>query len=127
VILLRLTGHLPSDRQQLAKLYGSGNYIVIERAETDYCAFLTEIGSEFGKKYQIVEPELFAALAEMDIQGIGLPWADQSELSQKILRREGAILPIFAPEDPLCRYMVERTISVDVTAAGGNVDLMVAG
>lgn len=127
VILLRLTGHLPIDRQQLAKLYASGNYIVIERAETDYCAFLTEIGSEFGKKYQIVEPELFAALAEMDIQGIGLPWADQSELSQKILTREGAILPIFAPEDPLCRYMVERTISVDVTAAGGNVDLMVAG
>lgn len=127
VVLLRLTGNLPIDRQQLAKLYASGNDILIERTETDYCAFLADIGTDFEKKYQMVSPEIFAALVAMDIQGVGLPWADATDLSDKILTREGAILPIFAPEDPLCRYMVERTVSIDMTAAGGNVDLMISG
>jgi len=39
-------------------------------------------------------------------------------------RLEGAILPVLSPDDPFERYSLERVVTVDTTAAGGNASLL---
>ncbi len=55
------------------------------------------------------------------------PLAERAGLRKVLAGREGAILPILTIEDPPARFSLERTISVDTTAAGGNVALLAAG
>ena len=48
-------------------------------------------------------------------------------LRKALAGRDGPILPVLTAEDPPARFSHERAISIDTTAAGGNVALLAAG
>ncbi len=58
--------------------------------------------------------------------------AARARLHDELARREGALIPIITPGPvtgryPLYRLDVERVVSVNTTAAGGNTTLMTLG
>ena len=46
------------------------------------------------------------------------------QVRQHLARRPGRIVPLICDHPEPFRFIVERTLSVDVTAAGGNVQLL---
>jgi len=51
--------------------------------------------------------------------GRGLP-----DLANQLMLRDGPIIPILSAHDAFTRYLIERTVSIDTTAAGGNASLL---
>src|SRR5262245_47337016 len=48
-------------------------------------------------------------------------------LRRALAAREGEIVPLLTASDPPSRFAIERTVSIDTTASGGNVALLAAG
>lgn len=59
-----------------------------------------------------------------DIDGVIADGAVRAHAADRLNRREGAILPLLSGFDPAERYLVERVVSIDTTAAGGNASLL---
>jgi len=68
------------------------------------------------------------ALAKVAAVAHAGPKAERAALRRTLAAREGdPIIPILTAEDPSARFCLERTVSVDTTASGGNVALLAAG
>ncbi len=115
-------------RYQISKLLSAGNILIIEQSQQSGWLqkeiVKTQMGARFLKNCLFVSQELFQEICKGELEGVAVPLADTTPCIATVLKREGAIIPIFKPDDPLSRYMVERTVSIDTTAAGGNVELM---
>lgn len=46
------------------------------------------------------------------------------EIGKQVAKREGAILPIIVTDDSIDRYVVEKTVTRNIAAAGGDVSLL---
>jgi RHH-type proline utilization regulon transcriptional repressor/proline dehydrogenase/delta 1-pyrroline-5-carboxylate dehydrogenase len=55
------------------------------------------------------------------------PAAERRALRQALAARPGKIIPLLTEADPPARFLLERTVSIDTTASGGNVALLSAG
>ncbi len=51
---------------------------------------------------------------------------NRAEIAALIARRDGPIILLLSGHDPIERYMTERTVTIDTTAAGGNAELLAA-
>jgi RHH-type proline utilization regulon transcriptional repressor/proline dehydrogenase/delta 1-pyrroline-5-carboxylate dehydrogenase len=49
---------------------------------------------------------------------------DRSDLAARLMLRTGPIIPMLSAHNAPTRFMVERTVSIDTTAAGGNASLL---
>lgn len=49
---------------------------------------------------------------------------DRSNLAARLMLRTGPIIPMLSAHNAPTRFMVERTVSIDTTAAGGNASLL---
>lgn len=49
---------------------------------------------------------------------------NQNKIADHLCRQDGAILPLLTQQDDLERYIIERTCTIDTTAAGGNATLL---
>jgi len=63
-------------------------------------------------------------LLDKEIQGVVCDGEEQVLIAKHLCFRDGAILPILSAFDDLERYIIERTITIDTTAAGGNASLL---
>lgn len=63
-------------------------------------------------------------LIDSDIDGVVADGAIRALAADKLATRVGAILPLLSARDPVERYYLERVITVDTTAAGGNASLL---
>jgi len=59
-----------------------------------------------------------------DIHGVVVDGPDRNKVGRLICERGGAILPILSINDDIERFFIERTRTVDTTAAGGNASLL---
>ena len=59
-----------------------------------------------------------------DIQGVIADGHEREEVAKQLCLRKGAILPILSIHDDIERYVIERTRTIDTTAAGGNASLL---
>ncbi len=64
------------------------------------------------------------SLIDSDIDGVVADGDLRARVATKIARREGAILPLMSAFDPPQRYFLERVITENITAAGGNASLL---
>ncbi|MDT8344153.1 MAG: aldehyde dehydrogenase family protein, partial [Thermohalobaculum sp.] len=71
-----------------------------------------------------LDPAALAMLDGFDAVASDAEGADLAAIRRALAAREGAILPVLGAGDPLGRYMVERHVCVDTTAAGGNASLL---
>lgn len=66
----------------------------------------------------------FREALALDIEGV-VSDGDYTDFAAKQLaHRKGAILPVLSAFDSLDRFMLERTVTIDVSAAGGNATLL---
>lgn len=80
---------------------------------------------ETGNQPVIVETEtLTDALERQDIQGIVADGDLRIEVTQILSERSGAILPLLSVSDEAYRFYLERVVTVNTTAAGGNAALL---
>ena len=63
-------------------------------------------------------------VALTDIDGIVAEGSRRTLASRALTRREGAILPLLSADDPAERFCVEKTVTINTTAAGGNATLL---
>lgn len=59
--------------------------------------------------------------------GIAIDGAMRQSVSAKAARLDGPIMAILSAYDEHYRYMIERCVTIDTTAAGGNASLLAAG
>lgn len=65
-----------------------------------------------------------AALDDPALNGVVIDGAKRAEVAVALAHRPGAILPLLSIKDPTDRYLVERVVTIDTTAAGGNASLL---
>jgi len=59
-----------------------------------------------------------------NIHGVIADGPERKELAKQLCLRNGAILPILSINDDVERFVIERTRTIDTTAAGGNASLL---
>ena len=63
-------------------------------------------------------------ILDSDINGVVIDGAKRSEIAKHICLRKGPILPVLSANDDIERFLIERTRTIDTTAAGGNASLL---
>jgi RHH-type proline utilization regulon transcriptional repressor/proline dehydrogenase/delta 1-pyrroline-5-carboxylate dehydrogenase len=63
---------------------------------------------------------------EADIDAVASDHANRAEIAALLVKRKGPIIPLLSGHDQLHRYCLERTLTIDMTAAGGNAELLAA-
>ena len=115
--------------RQVFKAIGTGNEVLIfapEMDETVQANFLQTLLSKGAAKDLIRFSQATDALAvlDKDIEGVISDGPERNEVARQLCLRPGAILPILSVHDDIERYIIERTRTVDTTAAGGNASLL---
>ncbi|MEO0607787.1 MAG: L-glutamate gamma-semialdehyde dehydrogenase, partial [Pseudomonadota bacterium] len=59
-----------------------------------------------------------------DIQGVVADGVQRMLAAKALTQRPGALLPLLSAQDPAERFCVEKTVTVNTTAAGGNAALL---
>jgi len=61
-----------------------------------------------------------------NVDAVASDHANRVQIAEQLAKRDGAIIPLLSGHDPLHRYCNERTVTIDLTAAGGNAELLSA-
>ena len=72
----------------------------------------------------IVDAEALDIARYGAIDGALTPRMNVNALSTLMAERDGALLPVLSPNDEDYRFFIERTLTINTTAAGGNASLM---
>jgi len=70
------------------------------------------------------DDELNAALEDQALRGVIADGKIRETVAHALAHRDGAILPLLSLKDSAARFMVERAVTIDTTAAGGNASLL---
>jgi len=73
---------------------------------------------------QVVDDSAFSILLADDIDGVVVDGALRESAAKILISRPGAILPVLSAGDDPERFAVERTKTINTTAAGGNASLL---
>ncbi|MBI1392085.1 MAG: bifunctional proline dehydrogenase/L-glutamate gamma-semialdehyde dehydrogenase PutA [Alphaproteobacteria bacterium] len=128
-IILCIGGAPGLEVDQVAKALGAGNAVVApERLAEPIGRALKAVGLQA----EIILGLPLAGGAPADlisnprIAGIAFDgaMADVSHLGVCLADRDGPITPLLSAHDPVWRYGVERTLTINTTAAGGDVRLL---
>jgi RHH-type proline utilization regulon transcriptional repressor/proline dehydrogenase/delta 1-pyrroline-5-carboxylate dehydrogenase len=68
--------------------------------------------------------DLNAALRRKDLKGVVIDGRRRERVARAIAHRPGEILPILSVDDDPYRFKLERVVTVNTTAAGGNTALL---
>jgi RHH-type proline utilization regulon transcriptional repressor/proline dehydrogenase/delta 1-pyrroline-5-carboxylate dehydrogenase len=115
---------------QIFKIVAAGNGAILTATDgiADHLRSTVELIEVTGAPRGLVQvlPAAFAAelLKQADIQGAVVDGASRAQAAELLSERKGAILPVLSIDDEAERFIVERTISIDATAAGGNASLL---
>ena len=72
----------------------------------------------------IIDPADAATLLDASINGVMVDGPTRSAIAERVARRSGEILPILSLWDDPERLFIERTLTINTAAAGGNVSLL---
>jgi len=112
-------GSLLEQVSALAAVLATGNRAVVGKNEP-----LAAEARALNGWVESVDDVLAADMAALIVHG---DEAAQTELRRRLAAREGALLPLVVPHNAginLHRLVVERALSINTTAAGGNASLM---
>lgn len=125
VMLMLADRDEPSNIVQLVKILAAGNAAIVYGAADQIVPILalskalnpTDLITCINMADEVIPLAL-------EIDAIVSGGIDQNEIAAHLCQRDGAILPLLTPHDDLERYIVERTRTIDTTAAGGNASLL---
>jgi len=123
VLCLGPASHGPA---QIARALGAGNVVLSPLAiASEIGGALKAAGGENAVlKISVADGRIpRALLAHPQIRGVAFDGA-RGDLVKALAARAGPIVPVLSGADDLARYAVERTLTVNTTAAGGDVRLL---
>ena len=116
-------------RHQLALALTAGNCVVLtdhessESVANEIHAILSALGAPLDV-LQLAPLSHLKALCCAEIDGVVVDGPERDEVASIICRRPGPILPVLSSFDPPERYHLERTLTINTAAAGGNASLL---
>ena len=129
-VLLCLGGNEESDLEaQILRSLASGN-AVLAAAEPEQFIEIDSLLDELAKAglnrklVERVSPAFISAYLNADIAGCVAEDSIAGTISNVLATRSGQILPVLSRDDDPDRFCVERTVTVNTTAAGGNASLL---
>ena len=117
--------------QQVAMSLAAGNAVIaLPRWQSDrdqMLDLLRALGptSAPAKLLQVLNAEASFDPLTPGLDGVVVDGAAHTAVMQRISLSTGALLPVLSARDESERFCIERTLSVDTTAAGGNASLLV--
>ena len=75
-------------------------------------------------KLDFILPEDLSKALTFEIDGVVTDGPNRNMIAKIIAERDGSILPVLSVYDDINRFGVERTVTIDVSAAGGNATLL---
>ena len=72
---------------------------------------------------QLFDGEQMTALLNAEIDGVILEDADLQAFQRTIANRQGALLPVLSADAEPWEFLLERTVTINTAAAGGNASL----
>ena len=114
---------------QLFRVISTGNSAIImaekidDSDKTKLSNALIDAGVPIGL-ISFVSPSKSLDILQSDIHGVVTDGPERHEIAKLICQRSGPILPILSIKDDIDRYVIERTLTIDTTAAGGNASLL---
>ena len=112
--------------QQFAKVLAAGSAAIIAASfETKLLATLASDIKALPES--LVQRVSFAdglALINAPIDGLVADGGQRVDIAAHACHRDGAILPVLAAADPIERFLHERALTINTTAAGGNATLL---
>jgi RHH-type proline utilization regulon transcriptional repressor/proline dehydrogenase/delta 1-pyrroline-5-carboxylate dehydrogenase len=118
-------GPAESIRTQMACALGAGNLVLASATFAEEAAIALAKGGDGAVVGIGLPPRKVyrAALAHMLLCGVAFD-GRRALIQQVLASRPGPILPILHSQDDIARYCVERTLTINTTAAGGDVRLL---
>lgn len=111
----------------VAQALALGNAVVIVLPDAPhYFSTLLESGLPVLCIDGVIGPEFVRDMKDIDAVAIASNGADFRPIRKALAERRGRILPLITETIAPTRFMVERHLCVDTTAAGGNASLLAA-
>ncbi len=114
---------------QFEKTLLTGNGIIVAIPDA-LRPFTTELKSKYcnlgiPKKLINIQPDTqLKNILAQDIDGAVVDGKYSQSVADYLCRKEGPILPCLSLRDDIERFVIERTVTIDTTAAGGNASLL---
>ncbi len=125
---------LDSLRQILAALLGGNTVVHVSSEVFDYSEIMnsTGLGTVYSRATTTSKRELKTLLAAKPLKGVAVSGSESLHrwLDQTLSQRQGALLPLIIETNGpalLRRFLLEKSVSNDTTAAGGNASLLTMG
>ncbi len=114
---------------QIKTCLATGNFPIIVASDKTVANVKSELNTiKLPKKIDLpffqIHPNQVQQLLTYDIDGLVSDSANKYELAKILLIQEGPIRPILSAYDDMYRFGVERTLTIDISAAGGNATLL---
>ena len=111
---------------QIFKVLASGNTpLIIANDET--LLALNKLKSHYPDMQMtlsFIADDNLQEILSLELDGVVSDGKNRSKTAKLLAAREGPILPVLSAADEIDRFGVERTVSTDVSAAGGNATLL---
>jgi len=92
--------------------------------KNDLLAQQTRVRETGNQVALLMDEPLSKALANPALKGVVAEGQMRRDVAAFIAQRDGPILPLLSAADERERYFVERVVTIDTTAAGGNAQLL---
>jgi len=112
---------------QLAKALAAGNLIIADTARIDRVGdAMKNSGADVIRTINLTDGTPRSLLLDERINAVAFDGstAASESLARILADRDGAIIPLLSSHDAPHRYAVERTLTINTTAAGGDVRLL---
>ncbi|MBC6412801.1 MAG: L-glutamate gamma-semialdehyde dehydrogenase, partial [Hyphomonadaceae bacterium] len=109
---------------QILRSLVAGSSVILAGRKTFDLKQCSGVGKFPSHLVQRVTFEEGLALIDFSIEGIVADGGIREHVAAVACRREGPILPILSATDPIERFLHERTLTINTTAAGGNASLL---
>lgn len=118
--VLCMGGDSPSHlERQIARALEAGNRVLGLRTETGAALPAGVVAVDMETAWSLLHQTAGETLHAVAIDGAG-----RGEVCALMCRRDGPIVPVLSAFDDVDRFCVERTVTVNIAAAGGNPSLL---
>ena len=101
----------------------SAHIIAGDKIQNEIKTFQSE-HTNIPMKLDFILPEDLSKALTSEIDGVVTDGPNRNMIAKIIAERDGPILPVLSVYDDIDRFGVERTVTIDVSAAGGNATLL---
>ncbi len=126
-VLLALGGDSPDDLvRQCSKALATGNKVVAVQPSDAVATLMAALRANGADKNALtfVDADAAKKLLLGAIDGVIADGSMRETVAAALLQSRGSLLALLSADDDAERYCLERTLTIDTTAAGGNASLL---